>query len=397
MGKISIVSRQFKADPFPFYANLRAESPIYPTQVGSRKVWLVSRYDDVVSLLKDERFVKDRRNIEGSKQKEQWVPAILKPLMRNMLDQDEPDHRRLKTLVHQAFTPRRIEHMRGRIQEITHILLNHLEKKREAELIHDFALPLPMTVITEILGIPAADHGKFHHWTRAILKAPTELNALLSLPQMVALMKYLRTLVQSRRDQPRDDLVTAIVQAEEAGDHLSEDECLAMIFLLITAGHETTVNLITNGVLTLLQHPAEKNRLLNDFSLIPSATEELARFSPPVEMATERYARSDLTLLGAGIKAGEMVLGVIASANRDESQFKKADVLDLGRNPNKHLSFGQGMHYCLGAPLARMELHIAFRMLLERFPDLVLKARPEQLRWRPTFVIRGLERLPVRV
>lgn len=397
MGKISIISRSFKANPFPFYARLRKDSPIYPTQVGNRKVWLVSRYDDVLSLLKDERFVKDRRNIIGASQKDPWAPAFLKPLMHNMLDLDEPDHRRLKNLVHQAFTPKRIEHMRGRILEITESLLNHMEQQREMDLIRNFALPLPMTVITEILGIPGSDHGKFHHWTKAILKAPTELNMLLAMPQMMALMKYLRTLVQERKNRPQDDLITGIVQAEEAGDNLSEDECLAMIFLLITAGHETTVNLITNGTLSLLEHPAEKERLLNNFSLIPTAVEELARFAPPVEMATERYAREDIELLGTRIKAGEMVLGVIASANRDEQQFQNPDTLDLGRTPNRHLSFGQGMHYCLGAPLARMELHIAFRMLLERFPDLQLQGRPEQLKWRPTFVIRGLEALPVRI
>ena len=397
MSEVNLLSSKFKANPFPFYAQLRETSPIYRAKMGNRKVWLVTRHEDVQRLTRDTRFVKDRRNITGAKQKDPWVPALLRPLMHNMLDLDEPDHRRLKTLVHQAFTPRRIDQMKDSIREITTTLLDRMEQKNQLELIRDFALPLPITVITRILGVPEEDQMKFHHWTKAILKAPTELNMLLSLPQLSGMMGYLRNLLVQRRAHPKDDLISALVGAQEAGDQLSEDECLAMVFLLLVAGHETTVNLIASGTLALLEHPAEKRRLQSDFSLIGTAVEELARYAPPVDTLTERYAQEDLELLGSPVKAGEMVLGVIVSANRDERVFKDPDTLDLDRHPNPHLSYGHGMHYCLGATLARMDTGLALKMLLERFPDLHLSGTVSDLRWRSTFAIRGLERLPVEV
>ena len=216
-----------------------------------------------------------------------------------------------------------------------------------------------------------------------------------ALPSLFMFMRYLRKLIQEKRTHPKDDLLTALVQAEEAGDTLSEDELLAMVVLLLIAGHETTVNLIASGTLALLQHPEQLEHLRRDPTIIKTAVEELLRYTSPVETATERFAREDVTLHGVTIPKGELVLAVLASANRDETQFVHPQRLDLARNPNRHLAFGQGVHFCLGAPLARLEGQIAIPMLLSRFPELRLSIPLERLRWRPTFVVRGLESLPV--
>jgi len=218
---------------------------------------------------------------------------------------------------------------------------------------------------------------------------------LKAIPNAMAFLGYIRKLIKARRANPQDDLVSALVQAEEAGEQLSEDELLAMIFLLLVAGHETTVNLIGNGTLALLEHPDQLERLRNDPALIKPAVEELLRYASPLETATERYARENITIAGDTIPRGAMVFAVIASANRDERQFANPDALDITREPNKHLSFGLGPHYCLGAPLARLEGQIAILTLLRTLPDLRLSVAPHVLRWRPGLVLRGLESLPV--
>jgi cytochrome P450 len=225
------------------------------------------------------------------------------------------------------------------------------------------------------------------------LSSPTP--TLRVLPAVWMFIRYLRGFFKVRRRDPRDDLASALIQAEEAGDKLSEDELLAMVFLLLVAGHETTVNLIGNGMLGLLEHPEQMERLRADPSLIQSAVEELLRYTAPVLMATERYAREDVTIQGVTIRRGEMTLGVIGSANRDEEVFDNPDTLDITREPNKHLAFGFGIHYCLGAPLARMEAQIAIKTLLARMPGLRLEGSKESLRWRPSLNLRGLDALPV--
>jgi len=395
---VNIASPEFKANPHPFYARLRAEAPVYRTVLpDKRTAWLVARYDDVVAVLKDERFVKDRRNAMTPEQlaKVPWVPGMFKPLERNMLDLDAPDHTRLRALVHKAFTPRLIEQMRERIQTLAEELLDTAERKGTLELIHDFALPIPVTIIAQMLGVLPKDHHKFHTWSRALLSMTSGRDMLRGIPPMILFLRFMRKLVKERRAYPADDLITALVQAEEAGDTLSEDELIAMIFLLLVAGHETTVNLIASGTLALLQHPDQMEKLKNDPSFIKSGIEELVRYTTPVETATERYAREDVTIAGVTIPRGEMVFAVIASANRDERYFQNPDGLDITRENNKHLSFGQGAHYCLGAPLARMEGQIAINTLLRRMPNLRLKVAPESLRWRGGLVLRGLEALPV--
>jgi cytochrome P450 PksS len=247
-----------------------------------------------------------------------------------------------------------------------------------------------------MLGVPDADRHRFHRWSRSIVSAtPSGWGMIKAMPSAMAFLRYIRRLVAARRAQPRDDLAGALVQAEEAGEQLSEDELIAMIFLLLIAGHETTVNLIGNGTLALLMNPAQAERLKDDPTLIKSAVEELLRYDSPLETATERYAREDVLIAGVAIPRGAIVYAALASANRDERQFSNPDVLDITREPNRHLSFGLGPHYCLGAPLARLEGQVAIGTLLSRLPDLCLSVRPESLRWRRGLVLRGLEALPV--
>lgn len=397
--EVNIASAEFKANPYPFYAWLRAEAPVYRvTLPDKRSAWLIARYDDVAAALRDERLVKDRNAMAGEQLTRQpWVRGLFKSFERNMLGLDPPDHTRLRGLVQKAFTPRRIEDMRARIQSISDELLDAAERKGQMDLIHDFALPLPVTVIADILGIPQEDRHKFHGWSRAMIgaSAASSLGQLRVIPSMLVFMSYIRKLIKTRRARPQDDLTSALVQAEEAGDQLSEDELVAMIFLLLVAGHETTVNLIGNGTLALLEHRDQMAKLQNDPSLIKTAVEELLRYASPVETADERYAREEIRIQGVTIPRGELVYAGIASANRDERQFPNPDTLDITREPNRHLAFGQGIHYCLGAPLARLEGQIAINTLLRRIPDLRLAVPPEALRWNRGLVLRGLESLPV--
>ena len=323
---VNIASPEFKANPYPFYARLRAEAPVYRVTLPTRETaWLVTRYDDVAAVLKDERFVKDtiERPDAGTGRQAALVPqAMFRPLKRNMLDLDPPDHTRLRALVHKAFTPRLVEQMRGRIQALTDELLDAVQGRGRMDLIRDYALPLPTTIIAEMLGVPAEDRHKFHRWSNAIVSAAASTWGMLkAIPNAWLFMRYIRKLIRQRRADPQDDLVSALVRAEEAGDTLSEDELVAMVFLLLVAGHETTVNLIGNGTLALLEHPDQMERLRNDPALIKPAVEELLRYASPVETATERYAREDVTIAGVTIPRGEMVFAVIASANRDERQF----------------------------------------------------------------------------
>ncbi|HEX6291983.1 MAG TPA: cytochrome P450 [Herpetosiphonaceae bacterium] len=394
----NLASPQFKANPFPFFARLRAEAPVYRAQLSRREsVWLVARYDDVLAVLKDERFGKDRFKAMTQEQqaKMPWMPGMIKPLTQNMLDLDAPDHTRLRGLVHKAFTPRLIEQLRGRVHTLCDELLDAVLRRGHMDLVRDYALPLPVTIIAEMLGIPPKDRTKFTRWSNSIVSVGSSSEVLRALPSIWLFMRYLRKRFEERRAAPQDDLITALVQAEEAGDRLSEDELLAMVLLLLIAGHETTVNLIANGTLALLEHREQMERLRGEPELIKPAIEELLRYTSPVYTSTERFAREDLTLCGVMIRRGEQVLAVIASANRDEQHFERPDALDLARDPNRHLSFGQGIHYCLGAPLARLESQIAVDMLLRRMPDLRLATAPDALRWRRGLVLRGLHALPV--
>ncbi|HUF89914.1 MAG TPA: cytochrome P450 [Gemmatimonadota bacterium] len=389
----------FKADPFPFFARLRAEEPVHRHALSRRRAaWLVSRYDDAVGVMTDRRFVKDRANASTPDRpaKAPWVPGPFRPLTRNMLDVDEPDHRRLRTLVQTAFTPRRIAGIAVRIEALADELLDRAGARGEIDLVAEFALPIPTTIIAELLGVPAGDRHRFHRWSSRIVAADrSPWAAVRAIPAGLAFVRYLRRRLAGRRAVDRDDLLGALVRAEAGGERLSEDELLAMAFLLIVAGHETTVSLIGNGALALLDHPDEKDRLAADPALLEPAVEELLRFAGPLVLATERYASDDLEVAGVTIPRGELVYVALASANRDERQFPHPDRLDLAREPNRHLAFGHGIHFCLGAPLARLEARIAFGRLLARFPDFRLATDRDRLRWSGGLVLRGVQALPL--
>lgn len=396
--RLDIYSSASKVDPFPVFARYRATTPVVRVALPDKTPgFLVTRYDDVTQLLKDPRFAKSRYNAMTPEQlkKQPWMPAMFRSVERNMLDLDPPDHTRLRDLVHKAFTPRLVEQMRARVQSLADELLDKVAKKGEMDLIRDYALPLPITIITEILGVPTRDQDKFHKWSNVIVSGDQFKGGLRVLPAVFMFMRYVRGFFKARRADPKDDLGSALVAAEQAGDKLSEDELVAMVLILLIAGYETTVNLIGSGVLELLRHQGELDRLRADPTLIKTAVEELLRFTSPVFLSTERYAREDVTLHGVTIPRGNMAFGVIGSANRDESVFKDPDRLDIGRDANKHLSFGLGVHYCLGAPLARLEAQIAIDTLLRRMPRLRLRSAPSTLKWRPSLILRGLEALPV--
>jgi cytochrome P450 len=398
--RVDLLDPAFKANPYPTYAELRSTAPVHRVELpDGLGIWLITRYDDVLAVLKDERFVKDWRKVLTPEQLAQVppIPPVMEALSRNMLDMDPPDHQRLRSLVSKAFTPRLIERLRPRVQAIADGLLDAVQDRGEMDLIDDYAFPLPITVIAELLGVPAEDRDSFREWSDAAVSGNTTQEHLdkVLIPHMQAFTDYLHALFEEKRKNPKDDLVSALLRAEEAGDKLSEDELLGMVFLLLVAGHETTVNLIGNGVLALLQHPDQLQKLKDDPSLIKPAVEELLRYDGPVETSTERFAREDVRIGETVIPRGEMVLVVLAAADHDPERFADPDELDITRVDNRHLAFGKGIHHCLGAPLARMEGQIAISTLLARMPDLRLKGSPESLSWRPGLTLRGLRGLPL--
>ena len=380
---------QFKANPYPFYARLRAEAPVCRTRLFGQTTWLVTRYTDVFAMLKDERLVKDWFP------KTKWIHRISGPITRHMLNQDGADHTRLRNLVHKAFTPQMVERLCQRIQAACDELLNDLEANGRTDLMKSYALPLPLTIIAELLGIPTEARSRLHALTRSSLSTSSLIGMLRSIPDQRLLIRLLRKLIAERRTQPQDDMITALAQAEEAGDKLSEWELVATITLLLVAGYETTVNLIGSGALALLENAAERQRFVQDPALVESGIEELLRYTSPLDVSSQRFAREDLTIDSVNIKQGEMVVAVLGSANHDESQFSNPEALDLARAPNRHVAFGQGVHFCVGAPLARLEAEIALMTLFRRFPVLRLGAAPQSLRWRKSLIVRGLEELPV--
>jgi cytochrome P450 len=386
-------------NPYGYFARMREEGPV--TQVmlphGDR-VWLVTRYADVRAALTDPRLHKDWA---GKLTSPDWVPdEVTGYLSVHMLNTDPPNHTRLRKLVSKAFTARRVAGLRPRVEAITTSLLDALEARVRAgeetvDLIEAFAFRLPVTVICELLGVPTQDQAEFRQWSDAIVSAEGEAGSFRAAG--TAMYHYFTKLVAAKRVQPADDMVSALIEAQDSGDSLDERELIAMLFLLLVAGHETTTNLIASGILALLTNPAELDRLRADPSLLPGAVEELLRYVNPLNHATDRFTLEPVEIGGVTIPAREWVLCVTSSANRDPGRFLDADRLDVGRDAGGHLAFGHGIHYCLGAPLARLEGEIAFGALLSRFPDLSLAEDPSSLRWRASSLIHGLETLPVRL
>ena len=384
---------EFVADPYPTYARLRADDPVHHSPLG---FWVLTRYEDVAAALRDPRFAKEPIAAFVAAR----LGAAVQPgLGLSMLDRDPPDHTRLRSLVSKAFTPRVVEELRAHIQEIVDGLLDRVESVGSMDLVEEFAYPLPVVVICEMLGVPVKDHERFKGWgldiargLDAILLPPDSEVAQRSAASRHALTDYFRGLIAERRASPRGDLLSALIAAEEAGDKLSENELLATCLLLLIAGHETTVNLIGNGTLALLRNPGELRRLRESPGLVGSAVEELLRYDGPVQR-TARIVSEDVAIGGRTIGKGEMVMPFIGAADRDPAQFADPERLDLTRADNRHLAFGWGIHFCLGAPLARVEGQIAINALLHRLPKLAPATdKPE---FRQSLTLRGLKSLPV--
>ncbi|MCM2998269.1 cytochrome P450 [Paenibacillus cellulositrophicus] len=366
---------------------------------GMGEAWIAFRYEDVSAILKDPRFLSDRRKFPSQQQSSPEKSSVNELLewfknMPNMLMVDPPDHTRLRRLVSKAFTPRMIEDLRPRIQQIADELLDKVASRGKMELISEFAYPLPIIVISEMLGIPGHHQARFREWTHKLAQGalnPGQANLVQEALQ--EFIDYIQSLISEKRVRPGNDVISGLLQAYDEGDKLNENELLSTIWLLITAGHETTVNLIGNGTLALLQHPEQMQLLREDPALLPAAVEELLRYAGPV-MITGRVADEDIEIHGTLIRKGEMVMVSLAGADMDASRFDAPERLDITRQETDHLAFGRGIHLCLGAPLARMEGQIAFGSLLRRFPNLRLDVKPEDLAYHYS-TLRSLVSLPV--
>ena len=386
-----------RADPYPVLRELRSQEPVHPSGFieGS---YLLTRYADVLSVLRSPRASADRSQATAVQQLQQAQPEELGPLggAQTMLTADPPDHTRLRTLVSKAFTPQAVEAMRPRIQRLVDELLDAVAQAGRMDIVADLAYPLPVIVIAEMLGVAPEDRERFKRWSDdiAVTLDPIVPPEALERAQVSAqeLVDYLREVVGEHRASPRQDLIGALIAAEEQGDRLTEDELYATCMLLLVAGNETTTNLIGNGMLALLRHPDQLARLRDDPSLIEPAVEELLRFDSPVQ-ATARVALDETEMDGQTVRPGELFVTHLAAANRDPAQFPDPDRLDIARSDNRHVAFGYGVHFCLGAPLARVEGQLAIGTLVRRFAGLrLLTEEPE---WRETVILRGLKALPV--
>ena len=395
---LDIASPGFKADPWPTLTKLQAEHAVARVRAGRRPAWLVTRYEDAVAAFKHPDLVKDRHSASGKRPMPRWMPGFAQALSRNMLDLDDPDHRRLRALVQPAFNPRLVERLRSRVQALSEERLDVISDAGSTDLIPDYAAPIPTTVIAELLGIPVEDRTRFRAWTERIVIADTSDWAMMrALPSILVFVRYLRGLVEAKRHEPGEDLISSLLAAEADGERLSRDEVLAMAFLLLVAGHETTVNLIGNGLLALIENPEQQQRLRDDPSIAASAVEEVLRYSGPLMISTERYARADMEFGGARLRKGDLVYVSLAAANRDPTIFPDGDTFDILRSPNRHLAFGDGMHFCLGSALARMEGQIAIAALVSRFKDIRIEGGVNGLRWKNGATLRGMERLRLSV
>jgi cytochrome P450 len=397
------LSTQFRENPYPKLKELREKDPVHWVElIGA---WQFTRYEDVMFILRDPRFSADREPPDtGLIDRDVVEQSEFQQMFQdNLLGLDPPDHTRLRTLVNKAFTPRVVAELEPRIREITTELLDEAEAHatangRQIDVMNDLAEPLPVIVISEMLGVPAEDRGRFRKWSYDLARALDPLfeqEILDNADRAVRELKeYFRPLVQQRREAPGDDLISALVRAEEEGDRLSEEELYAFCILLLGAGSETTTNLIGNGLLALMQRPDQLDRLRDDPSLHEPAIEELLRFDSPVQV-TSRVAMEDMEIGGRAIRAGDFLVLSLAAANRDPAQFNNPDELDISREENRHISLSSGSHYCLGAPLARLEGLIAITSLLDRFPEARLAS--DKVQWREMVTLRGLTTLPLSV
>ncbi|MGW4687056.1 cytochrome P450 family protein [Streptomyces sp. NPDC004244] len=386
----------FVADPFPLYRQLREEGPVRRAVIaGGLEAWLVTRYEDGLAALSDSRLSSDVRDAADQRLLQQLPETERDSMLSNMLRSDPPDHTRLRRLVSKAFTARRVAAMEPRIQALTDRLLDAVVPAGRADLVADFALPLPVAVISELLGVPVDDRHDFQHWTdRMLTRGAEPVDPAVVNEAWQHMRGYVTGLIRDARAHPGDDLLSGLIAARDEEQQLTEDELIAMVFLLLAAGYITTVNLIGGGIATLLAHPDQLELLRSDPELLPSAVEEFLRYDGPVSPGIARFAREDVEIAGVAIPRGATVLIASAIADRDPGRFADPDRLDITRQDNAHLAFGHGVHYCLGAPLARLEGRIAIGTALRRLPGLALAVPPQEIHWRPGG-LRGPMSLPV--
>jgi cytochrome P450 len=390
------LDRAFIQNPHELYRRLRAKRPVARVVMwGAVPVWLVTRYTEARALLNDPRLSKDHARLQTL-----FPPgtggAHTFPVNATMLMTDPPDHTRLRRLVLKAFTSRAVERLRPGIERITDELLDNLERAAAdgpVDLVEFFAMPLPVRVIGDLLGVPAALRDRFRTAVEPLLSTvdPSEVGTASE-----ALATLLRKLIHEKRQDPRRDLLTALIEARHNGDQLSDDELLTTAYLLILAGYETTVNLIGNAILALLQNPSQLAALRGEPSMLPTAVEEFLRYESPINVATIRFTTVPIRVGDVEIPANEFVMIALLAANRDDEQFSDADQLDIARKPNSHLAFGHGIHYCVGAPLARMEAEIALGRMLTRFCRITLDDAATVL-YRTSTLTRALRSLPVQL
>lgn len=382
-----------KADLHEVLSGLRRDSPVMEMSLPTgATTWLVTRYADAQRALTDPKLGKTTS--AGGFSYRDMVPLdVAKAVSRHMLTINPPDHTRIRRLVSGAFTARRVAEFRPRIEELAQRLLDEMSSGDQLDLIDNFAFPLPIQVLCELLGVPTEDQASFRRWSDAIVSGGVNPAGLP--PALISIVAYIRELLVAKRQRPADDLLSALIEVQDNDDRLTDDELISMVYLFLIAGHETTVNLIGNGTLLLLAEPDRWARVVAEPELIPNAVEELLRYEGPVQSSTFRTALATTEIGGQTIPEGAFVLVSLLSANRDSERFPDADRLDLDRPATPNLAFGHGIHYCLGAPLARLEGQIAFHALTRRFPKMRLAVPVEEILWRPGLLLRGLTALPV--
>lgn len=388
--KNTLFTKAFTKNPYATYEKLRKEDPVsYVLLPDGQYAWMITRYEDALAALKDQRFIKDFTKLNDGDEGHDSV------FSQNMLFADMPDHKRLRGLVSKAFTPQMIAGMRDRIQEITNELLDDIEGKNNIDLINAFAFPLPIIVICEMLGIPTEDRDKFRLWSNSMIEGSNGEYAQDIQQNMNDFVSYLGKRFATVRENPGDDLISKLIISEEQGDQLTERELYGVVSLLIIAGHETTVNFVGNSVMALLEHPEQLEMLKSQPELIKTAIEETLRYNDPVEFSTSRWAGEDLEFKGEAISKGDLVIVILNAANHDPNQFEDPEILDITREKSKHLAFGKGIHACLGAPLARLEGEIAINSFFKRYPNAKMNADKNDLEWRSGMIVRGVKELPL--
>ena len=381
---LNLASKELAADRFAYYAYLREHLPVHRARILGIKLMVTARYEDCLTVVKDDRFLRNRATVTGGSRMPFPLPKGIQFLAENMINSDDPEHKRLRKLVQPAFAPKKIHALEERVMQRAHGLLDECLAEPEVDLQQAFALPIPARVIGEMVGVSDDDMDRFQHSVRVLSQGLSGWSILRTVAwDLRKTVEFMREIIAKKKADPGDDLISTLLEPDEEGDKLTDDELVGLIFLLIVAGYETTVHLISNGVITLLDHPDEMARLRENPQLMGSAVEEILRFAGPVHGTKMNYANEDIEMRGVVIPKGTACMPLLGSANRDDSVFEDPDRFDIARDPNKHLSFSQGKHFCLGAFLARMEAKIAFQVLLERTKAIDLAVGRDELKIAP--------------